>query len=226
MPRGEAAVVAAAVGALGVLAAARRDYRRWTALGEGGIPHGMKGWAQMTALRLRNHPDVTATTQFGTGGESALADLPLRSGARPVVAPYPIPHRQADWVSPPEVLAALDAVFAAELESRRSCVREDTSRYERHHSALFVDAVALRTNAVHGEIAHIHRPQGSMHIHLRPADAGVVIERGWGELHPLSGRGFGLPASYTLLYAPRGIGEVDVVRRILSATLDWACQSG
>jgi hypothetical protein len=202
--------------------AARRDYRRWVALGEGGIPHGLRGWIRVTVLRVKYRGNRLSTEHLGCAADSPLADLPRRRGVRPTTVPYPVPHRQADGSCRPAMLAALDAVFASELARGQPYVREDTSRFERHHSALFVDCLAERGDSAHGEVGHIHRPQGSMHLHLRPVDAAAVIEKGWGELHPMAGKGFGLPAGYTLLYAPRDPGEVDMVRRVLRTTLDWA----
>lgn len=201
---------------------ARRDYRRWVALGEGGIPHGVGGWVRVTVLRLKYREDPVQTEHLGRSEDSVLADLPPRRGARPTIAPYPVPHRQMGGSCRPEVLAALDAVFASELAHGQPAVRENTSRFERHHSALFAESLVVRGMSAHGEVGHIHRPQGSLHLHLRPVDAAAVIDKGWGELHPMAGKGFDLPVGYTLLYAPRNTGEVDVVRRILRATLDWA----
>lgn len=46
------------------------------------------------------------------------------------------------------------------------------------------------------ELAHIHHLDGSLHIVLSPQDARKVIQRGWGELHPLAGllyRGYHFP---------------------------------
>ena len=60
-----------------------------------------------------------------------------------------------------------------------------------------------------------------MHLHLRPEDARVVIARGWGELHGLSGKA-DLPASYAMIYAPRDHQELNVIEAILAATIEWA----
>lgn len=215
-------VPAAAVAVCLTLWAARRDYRRWVALGEGGIPHGVSGWVRVTVLRLTYRGDPVQTEHLGRLADSVLADLPPRRGARPTIGPYPVPHRQVGGSCRSEVLAALDAVFDSELARGQPAVREGTSRFERHHSALFAESLVVRGMSTHGEVGHIHRPQGSLHLHLRPVDAAAVIDKGWGELHPMAGKGFGLPVGYTLLYAPRNAGEVDVVRRILRATLDWA----
>ncbi len=49
----------------------------------------------------------------------------------------------------------------------------------------------------------------------------VVIERGWGERHPLSGvRLFKImPKEYVGIYAPRDDGELEVVEKILVASV-------
>lgn len=68
-----------------------------------------------------------------------------------------------------------------------------------------------------GEIAHMHSVDGSLHIALTPRDAALVIERGWGERMGLAGKGFKLPSTLLLVYAPRNEGELEVVKNILSA---------
>jgi hypothetical protein len=214
-----AALAVAAV--LGIAELARHDYRAWIALGEGGIPHGARGWLRVTALRLAA-ADPTDLSRLPAGSaHPKLRDLPWRTGPRPRVGAHPIPHRQLDQEPHASVVAALDALFAAMLERHAPAVVERESGYEKHHPALFADALVSRGASSTGEIAHYHRPQGSMHLHLRPEDARMVIERGWGELHGLSGKA-GLPTSYAMIYAPRDRQELDVVETILAATIEWA----
>ncbi|RFU84030.1 hypothetical protein DY218_25255 [Streptomyces triticagri] len=213
-----------AVGLGAVTAAAvlvRRDYRRWQSLGEGGIPWGVRGWIKMTGLRLRAG-DPLDVAGFPDGAEHPdLKALPQR-GARPRIAPHPVPHRQLDQDAPSGMLDRLQEVFDGELRARDGEVEERQSQFELHNPAFFVPAAVRRGDSVTGEVAHFHRPQGSLHLHLHPADVRPVVERGWGELHGLAGRLANLPASYTLLYAPRDAAELDAVRTILRATLDRA----
>lgn len=69
---------------------------------------------------------------------------------------------------------------------------------------------------VKGEIAHFHlAAEGSAHVTLSLADATQVIEKGWGERHPLSGRFE--PWGYVMLYAPRNVEELNVVGKLLRA---------
>ena len=211
----------AVAGVLGIAELARRDYRAWIALGEGGIAPGARGWLKVTALRLAA-ADPTDLSGLPAGrAHPRLRDLPWRTGPRPRVGAHPIPHRQLDQESPTSVVAALDTLFAAELERHAPAIVERESGYEKHHPALYADALVSRGASSTGEIAHYHRPQGSMHLHLRPQDARTVIERGWGELHGLSGKA-GLPTSYAMIYAPRDRRELDVIETILAATIEWA----
>lgn len=37
-----------------------------------------------------------------------------------------------------------------------------------------------------GEVCHSHPSDGSLHLVLHPADVRAVLEKGWGERHPLA----------------------------------------
>ncbi|MCJ1399480.1 hypothetical protein MMC11_002682 [Xylographa trunciseda] len=71
------------------------------------------------------------------------------------------------------------------------------------------------------EIVHLHTTEGSMHLTLHPSDAALVIARGWGERHPLAGRGPWVPKGFMLVYAPRTIEEVNVVTEVIKASGWW-----
>lgn len=205
------------------IALAGRDYQRWKALGEGQIPWGLRGWTQVTAVRVRLRAvDPLDVTHLPAGrAHPALRGLPQRA-SRPRIAPHPVPHRQLDQTASPEMMAQLETVFAKELARREGAVEERMSEYERHHSALYARALAESGHSPGGEVAHFHRQDGSMHMHFNPADARLVIERGWGEFHRLSGRQHGVPPTYVLVYAPRDQEELAIVQTILEVTLDWA----
>lgn len=73
-----------------------------------------------------------------------------------------------------------------------------------------------------GEIAHLHNVDGgSMHLTLHPLDAAVVISNGWGERHPLAGRGSWVPNGFIMVYAPRTTEEIEVVMEIVRAASWW-----
>jgi len=61
-------------------------------------------------------------------------------------------------------------------------------------------------------------------MNLHPDDAKVVLERGWGERHPLSKGGWMkkyVPREFIMVYAPRNEAELDIVCRIIEAAGFW-----
>lgn len=59
---------------------------------------------------------------------------------------------------------------------------------------------------------------------LYPADAKLVIEKGWGERHPIARGGFFarfVPRHFVMVYAPRDADEVEIVARIVGAAVWW-----
>jgi hypothetical protein len=72
------------------------------------------------------------------------------------------------------------------------------------------------------EFAHIH-PQphgGSMHTKLSEHQVAEVVDKGWGEHHPLALDG-SIP-NLLMVYAPRDDGDLDVVRIIIGAAVEYA----
>ncbi|MCJ1478639.1 hypothetical protein MMC13_007320 [Lambiella insularis] len=71
------------------------------------------------------------------------------------------------------------------------------------------------------EIVHLHTTESSMHLTLHPSDAALVISHGWGERHPLAGRGPWVPKGFMMVYAPRNLDEVEVLTDIIKAAGWW-----
>jgi hypothetical protein len=94
-----------------------------------------------------------------------------------------------------------------------------SSRLEGHGPALFIKGFKSVTKA---EIAHLHiDAEGSAHAVLSYKDAKQVIEKEWGERHPLSGKG--IPLSYVILYAPRNEEEIAIMSDIFRAGVAYMC---
>ncbi|MEL6675042.1 MAG: phospholipase [Bacteroidota bacterium] len=75
---------------------------------------------------------------------------------------------------------------------------------------------------VGSEFAHFHpHPDYSLHLGLPQEEAEMVIQKGWGEWHPLSKRGF-LPPNIIMLYAPRNAAEMEVAKLILTHSYRFA----
>ncbi|MEM6721989.1 MAG: hypothetical protein AAF611_21860 [Bacteroidota bacterium] len=72
------------------------------------------------------------------------------------------------------------------------------------------------------EFAHFHpHPDYSMHLGLPTKDAQQMIDKGWGEWHPLIKRGY-LPPNIVMLYAPRNQAELEASKMILQRSYDFA----
>jgi Family of unknown function (DUF5519) len=207
----------------GIITWPRRDYAAWVALGEGGIAHSTAGWCLVTCLRLLSKLGSVVPRRVPPGSTSALADIPFRGQARPRVAPHPIPHRELTGSSTPKLLNDLTELVLSERQRHASQAVMALSKYEKHFEGLYVPRTRELGVSRTGEIVHVHRPQGSLHVQLSDADALTVYERGWGELHPLAFLGRVVPRTWCLLYHPRDADEFRVVARIVSTTVDWAC---
>lgn len=189
---------------------ALRDFRAWRALGPGGLPPTPWGWLRMSALRIVATLPTPRTSDVGEPTPS-IGRLPERAGPRPLVAPYPVPHRVLDQRAPDVFVTRLQCELE-NLAGQRG-LRMARSRWERHHEALW--------SGTDDEIAHVHPVDGSCHAVLAAADLAVVLAGGWGVLHPLAGRG-GLPRTYTLLFPPRDEPEADHVVAVLRAAAEGA----
>lgn len=202
-----------------------RDYRAWRALGPGGLPPTWFGWCQTTRWRMAKADPFSPRLPARTGVDlTTLSDLPARSGPRPRVSPHPVPHRQLDGHAPARLRDAINGVFAGKIDADPVRLSEAISHFEKHLPAVTVRPT-FRCHAdacaACGEVGHVHPADGSMHMILSHSDARTVVERGWGERHGLAGRRLGLPATYTLIYAPRDERDLPIVSRILDAAIAY-----
>ncbi|OXM68490.1 luciferase domain-containing protein [Amycolatopsis vastitatis] len=134
-----------------------------------------------------------------------LFDIPDRCGHRPSTSAAP-PHQQLSQTAP----------FHLQQELYRQCCA--LAGTVAHPSLVSVpgaralsmpDAASRGEFMVRREFFHLHPSyDGSMHLSLPPRAARVVVERGWGEPHPIAG--IHLPAGTVLLYGPRDRSEVDI----------------
>ena len=171
-------LVAAIIAALASAIWARRDYRGWRALGPGGLPPTWRGWLRTTGWRLRTRNPLCLrplrARQGSPGDVVALADLPRRPGRRPRVAPHPVPHRQLTAHAPEAVRASLRAAFDARVTRDAARLGYALSHFEGNNQAVTLHGRFCRhadARATHGEVAHIHPSDGSMHMVLSASDA-------------------------------------------------------
>ncbi|KAG5655861.1 hypothetical protein KAF25_000781 [Fusarium avenaceum] len=222
-----AVVLGAALG-IPVFRIAARDYRGYLALGPGGLPHNVVGWlGQMLLKPLCKEPfgtvcyDETALGKAGPNGHVAFLsekDVPAREGPRPAIASYTAPSRQVSDFADESIIERYQEFLRSLASESPSKLKIATSIVERRGPALFaisegeLHPVAQRTK---GEIAHMHASDGSSHVNLAPKDAKLVLERGWGQRHPLAGTILYL--GNVMVYAPRNEEELEVVESITRA---------
>lgn len=216
------------VAILGTVVWSYFDYQSWLALGPGGVPYNLNGWAQVTWLRLwkKNSLDTSHFEKYiGQEGDiSGLSELPKREGNRPRIDPHPIPHRQKDQFGDEQTRQELRQIFDDEVASNAELLTYQKSHFERRNDAIFLREPEKGNpmTKAQGEIAHIHPSDGSMHMTLSPSDAKKVIEAGWGELHTLAGDDGVLPGTYMMIYSPRNKEENAVAEQILKAAVKYA----
>lgn len=150
--------------------------------------------------------------------------LPQRLGYRPKSGPPPY-HLQLDQQSPRDILDVLGQWMFGDLPREVVVVREKGSKIStRGTRALWLDesvdpphADAFMPPDGSREFAHLH-PDGSLHVCLPTHITKVVLLRGWGEPHPWQTRGM----TATLIYAPRSLEEIDVVRQVVLQAVAYA----
>jgi len=89
---------------------------------------------------------------------------------------------------------------------------------------LSADKMCQNCNAfmVGNEFAHFHpEPDSSMHLGLTLQDVEYTVQQGWGELHPVAKMGY-LPPNFIMVYAPRNSEEIEVVKRIVMRSYQFA----
>jgi phospholipase/carboxylesterase len=146
--------------------------------------------------------------------------LPRRPGAEPAVT-NGVPHIQMDQTSDDELYGRL-AKWAFSHE--RVEERPSQASLPGAQGLTIRSGLATRDDAmiVGREFAHIHRHPGAGSLHLRlPEDQAMeVVTMGWGVWHPfaLSGSAPGM----LMVHAPRTDADLDVVKEIISAAIDYA----
>ncbi|KAL2006062.1 hypothetical protein VTN00DRAFT_9716 [Thermoascus crustaceus] len=207
----------------------RNDYHAFLALGPGGTPSTPRGYLRICVLRifaLRNPLEPPSLPPFLHPQNGILKNsLRWRSGRRPRVAGI-APQRQMTQRGDPAMYEALSASIRNLAQSHPDRLFLGTSCFEKHSTGIFSDPAFRNRPTCNGEVCHAHPSDGSMHLTLHPADVKVVIERGWGERHPLARESWWwrakfVPPGFVMVYAPRDEKELRCVMEIIRAAAWW-----
>ncbi|KAL4866464.1 hypothetical protein BDV12DRAFT_133362 [Aspergillus spectabilis] len=229
----------------------RKDYHAFLALGPGGTPSTPAGYLRICILRLVTigdpfaPPAIPATLQPKTGLLNR-ATFPARLGSRPTVAGI-APQRQLTQKASPAMYDALATEIHRLALSHPKTLYTATSCFEKHSTGIFYHLPSTSTPTplststkapqtpttthnhritCNGEVCHSHPSDGSLHLTLHPADVKVILERGWGQRHPLARDSWWwvtkiVPTGFVMIYAPRNEEEVKVVGEIIRAAGGW-----
>jgi len=204
------------------------NYRRFIELGNYSITKKPVGYLVAMALKpFGRETQSTAMYDKNPDKEHWLRDpdtIPERRGDRPQIGWHFAPHRQINKFSSPEIQQRLAAFFNARVDANPTLVEMAASPHEKVHPGIIIHPSIPSPHKVAEkslrEIAHLHPVKDySIHATLAPQDCKVVIERGWGERHPLSS--IILPKEYVLIYTPRDEEELEVVERIIIAAIGY-----
>lgn len=204
------------------------DYLNFISLGPGGTPATFLGYLKITYLRLFALSDPYSPATFteeiypDTGYyQKAQSWLPQRNGPRPKIAGI-APQRQLNQPGCKATYQLLRTSLENLAKRHPESFRTGTSCFEKKGLALFARDPINAT--CRGEVCHVHHSDRSLHMNLHPDDAKVVLEKGWGERHPLARGGWMkayVPREFVMVYAPRNRMELDVVCRIIEAAGFW-----
>lgn len=150
----------------------------------------------------------------------ALDVIPHRSGPPPITPPG-IPHQQHNQNAPVVFQQALTSsanqlpgvYFAATPYSLPGSVgwRIDVGFSGQSQLGSYIPNSR--------EFLHQHQPKdGSMHMLLPDGISNLVIEKGWGVIHPWTDRISGKTSEYLMVYGPRSSEELLVIWTIALAS--------
>ncbi|KAI5866870.1 hypothetical protein GGS23DRAFT_552484 [Durotheca rogersii] len=218
--------VALTIGLITGLLFIQNDYQNYLKLGPGGTPATFSGyvrisWLKLWACRDPFHPLPADPDVQPTAGILHRKPLPCRGGLRPDVVGI-APQRQVNQPGSRECYLALRRTLELHGERNTSEVGVGTSCFEKHGLSLFARYPFNKT--CQGEICHVHDSDYSMHLSLHPDDVKEVIEKGWGQRHPLTSQcllTMPVPKQFTMVYAPRTFEELRVVCQIIEAAGWW-----
>ncbi|OTB08876.1 hypothetical protein M426DRAFT_7594 [Hypoxylon sp. CI-4A] len=218
--------VALLIGVTTAIVFVYNDYQNYLKLGPGGTPSTFSGyvrinWLKVWACRDPFNPLPADPDVQPAAGILRRKPLPYRCGLRPKVVGI-APQRQVNQFGSRECYLALRRIIENHGAQNSDEVGVGTSCFEKHGLGLFSRYPFNKT--CQGEICHVHNSDYSMHLNLHPDDVKEVIEKGWGERHPLTSQcllKMPVPKQFTMVYAPRSMDELKVVCQIIEAAGWW-----
>ncbi|KAF2208850.1 hypothetical protein CERZMDRAFT_48506 [Cercospora zeae-maydis SCOH1-5] len=212
---------------LSLVAYVRKDYQDFLSLGPGGTPATFAGYLRIKLLGIFTLKDPFEAPPVPRRFEDSpghLGRLPKRSSPPPLTKGI-APQRQMTQCASPEIYAKLGAAIANMARSSGNRFELGTSCFEKYSTGIFA-ALPPRNQTCRGEICHAHPSDGSLHLTLHPKDVKLVLERGWGQRHPLARGGFFerfVPVGFVMIYAPQTEQDIVHILQIVAAAAMFIC---
>ncbi|OOG00958.1 hypothetical protein ASPCADRAFT_125961 [Aspergillus carbonarius ITEM 5010] len=211
---------------------------------------------RLVTIRDPFHPPSLPRTLLPQTGLLSSTSIPYRTGPRPTVAGI-APQRQTTQKGSLAMYDILSTEIQRLVSQHPETLYEGTSCFEKHSTGVFCTGPTTAPNPHHtssttkerdidisstiltrphqwrhrrtcnGEVCHAHPSDGSLHLTLHPADVKLVIERGWGQRHPLTRESWWwcylrtVPTGFVMVYAPRNREELETVLEIIRAAAWW-----
>lgn len=179
-------------------------------------------FAIITLMILSSLTMIHSKTENNMDAQITFQNMPNRMGKRPETT-NTNPHTQLNQ-QPHDISYVKNlmewAFTLSNIEKKPSAISVPGAIamcMEDEHTCKSCNAFMIGT-----EFAHFHpHPDYSMHLGLPKNDAEIIIDRGWGEWHPLIKRGI-LPPNIIMMYAPRNQEELEVAKFILGHSYAYA----
>lgn len=182
-------------------------------------------------------PLTPPTSPLAKSSRGYLETLPQRPGSRPAVEGIssPIQRTQLTPWEQKDVQDRLRGLIVEIPEKYPHATYLGRSTFEPESpTTLYARHRAFNETKYYGEIISANTEDGFIHSSLHPNDVKIVIEKSWGQRHPLSGRLVSrltglmdanqpspVEGSRVLLYAPRNSDDLLVIGQILNAAVWW-----
>lgn len=211
------------------------DYHAWLKVADTALPRNIFGYILQLSLGcLRAKPFVTAPydnpkeiakTGRDVGTKSFLPGELSDRGERPTILKWMAPNRQSSQFTGEEMHKLLAKAIDELVKEHAAHVVVKTSVLEKSGDALLLSDNIKTPHTIakkmSREIAHVHTGTGSgeysIHLALSPTDCKEVITKRWGERMTLAGTL--MPQEYLIVYTPRTMEEVAIVKSIVNAAI-------
>lgn len=176
----------------------------------------------------------TRTSSFSSRGY--LETLPQRSGPRPSIVGASSPRQTTQTANGTEkdLVDRLRTVIANINTTYPHTTYLGRSTFEQGNITLFARHRVFDHTKYYGEIVRADNMDGFLSTTLHPSDVRTIIEKGWGQRHPMSsrraswllrlqgqGQVYPTPAFRVVLYAPRNQEDLEAVEQIINAAVWW-----